>query len=89
VSPLSPYLPKAQIKVTGTSGGKPPESKNLTLVRFVTERVEQTSTAGHVRMRNGKSLVSEWNNVHPEWAYETSVGDLDARRFWRDYNEIK
>jgi hypothetical protein len=24
-----------------------------------------------------------------EWAYETSVGDLDARRFWRNYNGIK
>ena len=54
--------------------------KNLRLFRFVTERVEPTSTAGHARMRNGKSLVNEWNNAHPEWTYETSVGDLDARR---------
>jgi hypothetical protein len=35
-------------------------------------------------MLNGKSLVSEWNKAHPEWAYETSVGDLDTHRFWRN-----
>jgi hypothetical protein len=89
VSPLSLHLPKAQIKVTGTSGGKALKSENLTLFRFVTERVKPTSTKGQARMRNGKSLVSEWNNAHTEWAYETSVGDLDARRFWRNYNGIK
>jgi hypothetical protein len=35
VSSLSTYVPKAQIKATGTSGGKPSESKNLTLFRFI------------------------------------------------------
>ena len=80
---------KAQIKVMGTSGGKAPESKNLRLFRFVIERLEPTSTSEYTRMPNGKSLVSEWNEAYPEWAYKTSVGDPDTRRFWRDYNRIR
>ena len=89
MSPLSFHVPKAQIKVTGTSGGKALKSKNLTLFRFVTERVEPTSKTGRARMRNGKRLVSEWNKAHAEWAYETSVGDLDTRHFWRNQNRIR
>jgi hypothetical protein len=80
---------KAQIKVMGTSGGTPPRSKNLKLFRFVTNRVEPTGTPGYTRMPNGKGLVSEWNEAHPEWAYKDSVGDLNTRQFWRDYNRIR
>ena len=80
---------KAQTELTGTGGGKAPSSKNLRLFRFVTERVESTSTRGHTRMPKGKTLVSEWNETYPEWAYKTSVGDPDTRRFWRDYNRIR
>lgn len=80
---------EAQIKVMGTSGGKPPSPKNLKLFRFITARVEPTSTLGYTRMPNGKSLVSEWNEAYPEWAYKDSVGDLNTRQFWRDYNRIR
>jgi hypothetical protein len=80
---------KAKIEVMGTSGGKPSSRKNLKLFRFVTERVDPTITRGHTKMPNGKTLVSEWNEAYPDWAYMTSVGDLDTRRFWRDYNRIK
>jgi hypothetical protein len=76
---------KAQIKVMGTSGGTPPRSKNLKLFRFVTKRIGSTST----RMPNGKSLVSEWNEAHPQWAYKDSVGDLNTRQFWRDYHRMR
>jgi hypothetical protein len=31
----------------------------------------------------GKKLVSEWNDEHPQWAYK------NTRQFWRDYNRIK
>ena len=79
----------AQIQVMGTSGGTPPRSKNLKLFRFVTKRVEPMSRSGYVRMPNGKSLVSEWNEAYPEWAYKDSVGDLNTRQFWRDYHRIE
>ena len=80
---------KAQIKVIGTSGGKAPGLKHLRLFRFVTERVDPRITRGHTRMPNGKTLVSEWNEAHPDWAYKDSVGELNTRLFWRDYNRIK
>ena len=37
----------------------------------------------------GRVIVNEWNQAYPEWAYKTNVGDLDTRRFWRDYERIK
>ncbi len=80
---------KAQVKLMGTSGGKPPGPKNLKLFRFVTERIEPTGKPGCTRMPNGKNLVSEWNEAYPDWAYKDSVGDLNTRLFWRDYNRIK
>ena len=36
------------------------------------------------RMPNGKEIVREWNETHPEWSY----GD-NTSRFWRDYHRIK
>lgn len=90
---------KAQIEVLGSSGGKPPGQKNLRLFRFVTERMQPLSEAatdagalkasGRTKMPLGKDLVREWNRAHPQWAYETSVGDLNTRLFWRDYKRIK
>jgi hypothetical protein len=94
----SPWVPeervtkayrKAKRKVMGTSGGKPPKLKNLILFRFVTEKIEPACRRGGTRMPNGKGLVREWNEAHPEWKYKNSVGDLDTRRFWRDYNRIR
>jgi hypothetical protein len=79
----------AQTKVMGTSGGKAPGLKNLQLYRFVTERVDPAITRGSTKMPNGKTLVSEWNETHPEWAYKDGVGELNTRLFWRDYNRIK
>jgi hypothetical protein len=38
-------------------------------------------------MPNGKSLVREWTETHPQWAYKTS-GDLNTRLFWRDFKRI-
>lgn len=90
---------KAQTKIMGSSGGKPPGPKNLRLFRFVTEQIQPSSeratqegpssTPKYIKTSEGKRLVSEWNEAHPQWAYKTSVGDLDTRRFWRDYNRIK
>jgi len=90
---------KAQIEVLGSSGGKPPGQKNLRLFRFVTERIQPSSEAatdagaskasGRTKMPPGKDLVREWNRAHPQWAYETSLGDPNTRLFWRDYKRIK
>jgi hypothetical protein len=94
----SPWVPeervtkayrKAKRKAMGTSGGKAPKLKNLILFRFVTEKIEPACRRGGTRMPNGKGLVREWNEAHPEWKYKNSVGDLDTRRFWRDYNRIR
>ena len=76
---------KAQVEVLGSNGGKPPGLKNLELFRFVTKRVP----AGIKVMPEGKKLVSEWNEAHPQWPYKTSVGELNKRQFWRDYKRIK
>jgi len=38
---------------------------------------------------DGRVIVDEWNKAYPECDYKTSMGDLDTRRFWRDYNRIK
>jgi hypothetical protein len=103
----SPWVPtstvtsnyrKAQIEVLGSSGGKPPSEKNLTLFRFVIERIQSLSepaaeaiasrAPGHVRMPEGRELVREWNETHPKWVYKTSVGDLNTRLFWRDFKRI-
>ena len=70
---------KARVEVLGSNGGKPPGSKNLELFRFVTKRIP----AGSEVMPEGKKLVSEWNDDHPQWAYK------NTRQFWRDYNRIK
>ena len=53
---------KARIEVLGSSGGKPPGLKNLELFRFVTKRIP----AGSKEMPEGKTLVSEWNQVHSQ-----------------------
>jgi hypothetical protein len=37
----------------------------------------------------GKDLVREWNRIYPKWRYQTSTGDLDTNRFWRDYNQTR
>jgi hypothetical protein len=39
-------------------------------------------------MPRGKELVGEWNETYPQWAYKTSVGDLNTRLFWRDFKRI-
>jgi len=104
----SPWVPartvisnyrKAQIKVLGSSGGKPPSEKNLRLFRFVIERIQSLSAPaaetivsrapGRVRMPRGNELVGEWNETYPQWAYKTSVGDLNTRQFWRDFKRIE
>jgi hypothetical protein len=83
----SPWVPtrsvtsnyrKAQTKILGSSGGKPPGEKNLKLFRFVIERIQPLSdpaaeaialrAPGHVRMPEGTELVSEWNKTYPQWA---------------------
>jgi hypothetical protein len=91
----------AQTMILGGNGGRAPGLKNLTLFRFVTERIppssepatqEDTSRAPkQLKASEGKRLVSEWNAAypHPKWTYKTSAGDLDTRRFWRDYHRIK
>jgi hypothetical protein len=71
----------------------------LTLFRFVIERIQSLSepaaeaiasrAPGQARMPEGKKLVSEWNETHPQWAYKTSVGDLNTRQFWRDFKRIE
>lgn len=90
---------KAQIQILGSSGGKRPGLKQLELFRFVTKRIEVSnepaaqegsgSAQVYIRMPEGKSLVHEWNQAYPQWAYKTSVGDLNTRQFWRDYNRIR
>jgi hypothetical protein len=89
---------KAQIKVLGSSGGKPPSERTLTLFRFVIERIQSLSepaaeaiasrAPGHAKMPEGKELVREWNKTYPQWEYKTSVGDLNTRLFWRDFKRI-
>jgi hypothetical protein len=104
----SPWVPartvtgayrEAQIKILGSSGGKPPSDKNLRLFRFVIERIQSLSepaaeaiasrAPGRARMPEGKELVREWNETYPQWAYRTSVGDLNTRQFWRDFKRIE
>jgi hypothetical protein len=103
----SPWVPartvrsnyrKAQSRLLGSRGGKPPSVKNLILFRFVIERIQSLSepaaeaiasrAPGHVKMPKGKELVSEWNETYPKWPYKTSVGDLNTRQFWRDFKRI-
>jgi hypothetical protein len=89
---------KAQIKVLGSSGGKPPSERNLTLFRFVIERIQSLSepaaeaiasrAPGRARMPEGKELVREWNKTYPQWEYKTSVGDPYTRWFWKDFKRI-
>jgi hypothetical protein len=104
----SPWVPartvtgayrEAQIKILGSSGGKPPSDKNLRLFRFVIGRIQSLSepaaeaiasrAPGRARMPEGKELVGEWNETYPQWAYRTSVGDLNTRQFWRDFKRIE
>lgn len=89
---------KAQVKVMGTSGGRPPGSKKLTLFRFVIERRQSLSepaakaiasrAPGHARMPEGKELVREWNKTYSQWEYKTEVGDPHTRWFWKDFKRI-
>jgi hypothetical protein len=103
----SPWVParavtsnyrKAQIKVLGSSGGKPPSERSLKLFRFVIERIQSLSepaaeaiasrAPGHARMPEGKELVREWNKTYPQWEYKTSVSDPHTRWFWKDFKRI-
>jgi hypothetical protein len=96
--PVTSNYRQAQIKILGSSGGKPPSVKNLQLFRFVIERIQSLSepaaeaiasrAPGRARMPEGKELVGEWNETYPQWAYKTSVGDLNTRLFWRDFKRI-
>ena len=70
---------KARVEVLGSNGGKPLGLKNLELFRFITKRVP----AGFGVMPEGKKLVSEWNQSHPQWPYKNTRG------FWREYNRVK
>ena len=89
----------AQTKILGSVGGKPPSVKNLRLFRFVIGRIQSLSEPaaeaiasrdrGRARMPEGEELVGEWNETYPQWAYKTSVGDLNTRQFWRDFKRIE
>jgi hypothetical protein len=89
---------KVQTEILGSRGGKPPSEKNLTLFRFVIERMQSMSEPaaeaiasrepGHARMPEGKELVREWNKTYPQWKYKTSVGDPHTRWFWKDFKRI-
>jgi hypothetical protein len=90
---------KAQTQTMGSSGGKPPGLKQLTLFRFVVGRIElsnerttqegSASADAYIRMPEGKRLLSEWKEAYPQWA-KTEDGDLiTTRRFWRDFHRIK
>lgn len=90
---------EAQTKILGSGGGKPPSVKNLRLFRFVIGRIQSLSepaaeaiasrVPGRARMPEGEELVGEWNETYPQWAYKTSVGDLNTRQFWRDFKRIE
>jgi len=90
---------EAQTKILASDGGKPPSVKNLRLFRFVIGRIQSLSEPaaeaiasrgpGRARMPEGEELVGEWNETYPQWAYKTSVGDLNTRRFWRDFKRIE
>ena len=89
----SPWVPartvrsnyrKAQTRILGSSGGKPPSERNLTLSRFVIERIQSLSEPAAeaiasrapgraTRMPKGEELVGEWNEAQP------SVGVQDQR----------
>jgi hypothetical protein len=38
----------------------------------------------YVKVPEGKELVNEWNETHPEWSYGG-----DTKNFWRDFNRIR
>ena len=88
---------KAQSKLLGGRAGKPPSKKHLRQFRFVLERIQSLSepaaeaiasrAPGHVKMPEGKVLLSEWKEAYPQWA-KTKVDDLTTRQFWRDFNRI-
>jgi hypothetical protein len=90
---------EAQTGILGSGGGKPPSVKNLQLFRFVIGRIQSLSEPaaeaiasrdpGRARMPEGEELVDEWNETYPQWAYKTSVGDLNTRQFWRDFKRIE
>jgi hypothetical protein len=94
---------KAQTQTMGSSGGKPPGLKQLTLFRFVVGRIElsnelaaqenSASAHGCIKMPEGKRLLDEWKEAHPQWAKKkTSEGyltDITTRQFWRDHNRIR